>query len=58
VEIFRVPRQQVEKIHELSPETASALGLALAKVASKVVEATGTNEYNVLVNNGANAGQV
>uniref|UniRef100_A0A7S0QQB7 HIT domain-containing protein n=1 Tax=Cryptomonas curvata TaxID=233186 RepID=A0A7S0QQB7_9CRYP len=52
-----VPREQVEKIHELSPETASALGLALAKVAAKVVEATGTNQYNVLVNNGADSGQ-
>lgn len=45
-------------MHELSPDAASALGLALVKVAARVVEATGTDQYNVLVNNGKDSGQV
>jgi diadenosine tetraphosphate (Ap4A) HIT family hydrolase len=53
-----VPREQVEKLHELSPDTASALGSAVAKVSAKVVKATGTDHYNVLVNNGKESGQV
>ncbi len=48
--MVRVPREQVEKIHELSPETASALCLALAKVAANVVEATG-NWFQKLTEN-------
>lgn len=43
---------QVEKIHELDEETGAALGAALTKVALKVVQATGADNYNVIVNNG------
>lgn len=46
---------QIEKIHLLDDETARALGSALTKVAKKVCEATETEEYNVIVNNGKNA---
>jgi hypothetical protein len=45
-------------VHELSPESASAIGLALVKVSARVVQATGTDQYNVLVNNGKDSGQV
>ena len=53
-----VPREQVEKLHELSTDSASALGVALVKIAARVVEAAGTDQYNILVNNGKDSGQV
>mmetsp|Transcript_32225 Transcript_32225/g.75945 ORF Transcript_32225/g.75945 Transcript_32225/m.75945 type:complete len:155 (-) Transcript_32225:97-561(-) len=52
-----VPKVQVEKVHELNEETAAAVGIAVAKVAAKVVEATGTDQYNIMVNNGKDSGQ-
>ena len=52
-----VPKEQVVKVHEMSPETSAAVGVALSKVAAKVVEATGKDNYNVLVNNGKESGQ-
>ena len=53
-----MPKEQVEKVHELSPDAAQALGAALATVCGRVVQATGTDQYNVLVNNGKDSGQV
>lgn len=44
-------------MHDLDEESAAAVGVALSKVAAMVVKATGTDQYNVLVNNGKDAGQ-
>ncbi|EKX47754.1 hypothetical protein GUITHDRAFT_93798 [Guillardia theta CCMP2712] len=52
-----VPKEQVEKVHEMSGETAAAVGAALSKVAAKVVAATGCADYNVICNNGKISGQ-
>jgi histidine triad (HIT) family protein len=52
-----IPKQPVAFLHELSPESARALGEALVKVAQAVVSATGVSEYNILQNNGATANQ-
>jgi len=53
-----VPREQVASLHELSSEAAAALGRALPMIARAVMVATGCSAYNLLVNNGAEAGQV
>ena len=55
--VLVVPKEERAKLHELSEESAAALGTALRKVARAVVEATGCADYNVLQNNGAAAHQ-
>jgi histidine triad (HIT) family protein len=52
-----VPKEEKERLHELSPACAAALGSALVRVARAIVEATGVADYNVLQNNGAPAHQ-
>lgn len=53
-----VPREQQANLHELSDASAAALGRAIPRVAAALVRATGCRAYNVLVNNGVEAGQV
>ena len=55
--VLVVPKEERERLHELSPQSAEALGRALRRVAAAVVEATGCADYNVLQNNGAAAHQ-
>jgi len=55
--VLVVPKEERERLHELSPQSAEALGRALRRVAAAVVEATGCADYNVLQNNGAPAHQ-
>lgn len=55
--VLVVPKEERERLHELSPESAAALGRALQRVAAAVVRATGAADYNVLQNNGAAAHQ-
>ncbi|MDP7009241.1 MAG: HIT family protein [Phycisphaerales bacterium] len=52
-----IPKEPVAHLHELSEASASALGSALVKVSSAIVEATGATDYNVLQNNGVEAHQ-
>ena len=52
-----VPREERAMLHELSDESAAALGRALPRVARAVMAATGATHYNVLQNNGALAHQ-
>jgi histidine triad (HIT) family protein len=52
-----VPREERAMLHELSEESAAALGRALPRVARAVMAATGATHYNVLQNNGALAHQ-
>ena len=55
--VLVVPKEERERLHELSGESAAALGRALQRVAAAVVRATGAADYNVLQNNGAAAHQ-
>ena len=55
--VLVVPKEERAKLHELSEESAAALGRALRTVAAAVVKATGCEDYNVLQNNGAAAHQ-
>jgi histidine triad (HIT) family protein len=52
-----IPKDARELLHQLSDESAAALGLALPRVARAVLAATGTENYNVLQNNGESAHQ-
>ena len=53
-----VPKERKAHLHELSDDSAAALGRVLPRLARAVVSATGAAHYNVLQNNGSNAGQV
>ncbi len=55
--VLVVPIEEREFLHELTDESAAALGRALSRVARGVVAATGATAYNVLQNNGAAAHQ-
>ncbi len=52
-----IPKEEVAYLHELSEESAAAIGRALPRIARAVVKATGVEHYNVLQNNGAPAHQ-
>ncbi|MFT4649692.1 MAG: histidine triad (HIT) family protein [Glaciecola sp.] len=52
-----IPKERKAFLHELSDESAAAIGLALPKVVRAVLAATGAEHYNVLQNNGAPAHQ-
>ncbi len=52
-----IPKERKAYLHELSLESATALGRALRQLARAVVAATGIQEYNILQNNGATANQ-
>ena len=52
-----IPKKPVARLDELDETSASALGVALLRVAKAVIRATGATAYNVLQNNGAEAHQ-
>jgi histidine triad (HIT) family protein len=52
-----IPRERRAFLHELSDESAAALGRALPRICRAVLQATGASHYNVLQNNGAPAHQ-
>jgi histidine triad (HIT) family protein len=52
-----IPKEPVERLHELSDETAAAIGKVLPRICRAVLGATGAVDYNVLQNNGAPAHQ-
>lgn len=52
-----IPKERKAHLHELSDESAAALGRVLPRVARAVLAATGATAYNVLQNNGAEAHQ-
>ncbi|RMG10388.1 MAG: HIT family protein [Deltaproteobacteria bacterium] len=52
-----IPKEEAAYLHELSEESAAALGRVLPRIARAVVKATGVEHYNVLQNNGAPAHQ-
>ena len=52
-----IPKERAARLHELSEESAAALGRVLPRLCRAVVAATGVEDYNVLQNNGAAAHQ-
>lgn len=52
-----IPKEAKEKVHQLSDESAAAIGRALPRICRAVCEATGCEDYNILQNNGALAHQ-
>ena len=53
-----VPKLEVASFHELPPDAARSLVVTLQKVAEGVARSMGTTHYNVVLNNGAVAGQI
>jgi histidine triad (HIT) family protein len=52
-----IPKERKAFLHELSDESAAAIGRVLPRLARAVLQATGATAYNVLQNNGAEAHQ-
>ena len=52
-----IPKEPAVTLDQLSDESAAAIGKVLPRIARAVKQATGTDEYNVLQNNGARAHQ-
>lgn len=52
-----IPKQRGAFLHELSDESAAAIGRVLPRLCRAVMHASGAAEYNVLQNNGAMAHQ-
>jgi len=53
-----IPKERKAHLHELSDESAAALGRVLPRLCRAVLRATGATDYNVLQNNGRRASQV
>ena len=53
-----IPKERKAFLHDLSDESAAAIGRVLPRLARAVMKATGATAYNVLQNNGAAAHQV
>jgi histidine triad (HIT) family protein len=53
-----IPKERKAFVHELSDESAAAIGRALPRLCRAVLEATGATAYNILQNNGSAAHQV
>jgi len=56
--VLLIPKERKAQLHELSDESAAALGRVLPKLCRAVLQATGATAYNVLQNNGSAAHQV
>jgi histidine triad (HIT) family protein len=52
-----IPKEAKAHLHELSDESAAAIGRVLPRLCRAVMKATGAAAYNVLQNNGAMAHQ-
>lgn len=52
-----VPKESKAYLHELSDESAAAIGRVLPRLCRAVLKATGATAYNILQNNGAAAHQ-
>ncbi|MBX3184386.1 MAG: HIT family protein [Polyangiaceae bacterium] len=52
-----IPKEPAERLDQLSDESAAAIGRVLPRLCRAVMRATGTEDYNILQNNGAPAHQ-
>jgi histidine triad (HIT) family protein len=55
--VLVIPKQRVAFLHELSDDSAAAVGRVLPRIARAIMAVTGCDDYNVLQNNGAAANQ-
>ena len=55
--VLVIPKEPASYLHELSPESSSELGKALPRICKSIIEITGASNYNVIQNNGSEAGQ-
>ena len=53
-----IPKERKAHLHQLSDDSAAALGRVLPRLCRAVMRATGATDYNVLQNNGSAAHQV
>jgi histidine triad (HIT) family protein len=53
-----IPKSHAVRFDELDADTAAALAEAVRQLAPRVITAVGGDDYNILNNNGASAGQV
>ena len=53
-----IPKEPRAHLHELSDESAAAIGRVLPRICRAVMKATGATAYNVLQNNGSDAHQL
>jgi len=53
-----IPKERSAQLHQLSDDSAAALGRVLPRLCRAVMRAAGATAYNVLQNNGAPAHQV
>lgn len=53
-----IPKERKTMLHELSEESAAAIGRVLPKLCRAVLAATGAKAYNILQNNGSEAHQI
>ena len=56
-QLLVIPKEAKAFLHELTDESAAAIGRVLPRLARAVLAATGATAYNVLQNNGAMAHQ-
>ena len=52
-----IPKERAAYLHELSDASSAAIGRVLPRLCRAVMRASGTEQYNVLQNNGAAAHQ-
>ncbi len=52
-----IPKEPAETLDKLSDDASAAIGRALPRIARAVMAATGTDQYNILQNNGPRAHQ-
>jgi histidine triad (HIT) family protein len=52
-----IPKERAAYLHELSAESAAAIGRVLPRLCRALLAVTGASDYNVLQNNGAAAHQ-
>ena len=55
--VLVIPKERAAYMHELSDESAQAIGRVLPRLCRAVMKATGCEQYNLLQNNGATAHQ-
>ncbi len=55
--VLVIPKERVAFLHELSDDSAAAVGRVLPRIARAIMAVTGCDDYNVLQNNGAAANQ-
>jgi histidine triad (HIT) family protein len=53
-----IPKERKAMLHQLSDDSAAAIGRVLPRLCRAVLRATGATAYNVLQNNGTEAHQV